>query len=546
MTLHVLAPVAASRGRPSSVFTPARSSPTPSRIKAFFDELVNMPSPSSSESSQPQRIRPRLIYIRDFPTLSPSAPTWYPHLLSALRARRTGPIARPSSPVACPMAIVCGVTPPLVGSSSFALPMFFGSLPMFARVQPPSSPGSSPRRRHTARSTPSIPTSSPAATSATHVQPPSEWGEDDYATRAREKRLRERLRRWETHGDAALLEDIPRLFSSPPPPYFPFGSGGASGPSPAVTQPTPADSDNSRPPILFLGGGPPPFLDMLGNGQGDPDDGSSVASGKFFRASIILPSSRDQGLERKCRMTRRKVVNELAMRLGVGGIGGVLEAGKAAADGASTEGKEVEAGIDVEKGSEPHYEELKADPEIIGFSAGVEHQPDNSAPLSVSSQYPEEHEMWEEWSTRVEPWPSIRQIADRAVGSVVSSSIISPTSPSTTSKALGATLEPTSVPWSAIHRAWAAQRSSRDLRRAWSKDARIRIPRESQPDDATEDEFDAFEVEDGEEGPLVDEVVEKVKQDEDLDPHEKRLLGCIVDPSKLPNDEMSRPLIRLE
>ncbi|KAH0827089.1 hypothetical protein J3R83DRAFT_4775 [Lanmaoa asiatica] len=507
MTLHVLAPVAASRGRPSSVFAPSRSSPTPSRIKAFFDELINMPSPSSSESSQPHRIRPRIVYIRDFPTLAPTAPTWYPHLLSAVRARRTGPIARPSSPVACPMTIVCGVTPPLVGPSSFALSAFAGAFSMSARAQAPSSPGpASSRQRHTARSSPGVSTSSTSPNiGATYLPPFSEWGEDDYATRAREKRLRERLRRWERNGDAALLEDVPRLFASPPG-YPPLSSVGANGSSQATAQTSP-DFDAPRPPILLLGGGSSPFLDMLGNGQGDFEDGPSRRC------------ARDQGAERKCRMTRRKEVNELAMRLGVGGIGGVLEAGAmGVADSTSTEGVEAGAEFDqVEKESESNYGELEADTGIIGSSADTKHQPDIDAPSSTGLQCPEEHEMWEDWSTRVEPWSSIRQIADRAVGSVVSSSIISPAeSPSTTSKTLCPTLEPTSVPWSAIHRAWAAQRSSRDLRRAWSKDAR-----------------NALELEDSEEGRPIDEVVEKVKQDEDLDPHEKRLLGCIVDPTTL-------------
>lgn len=231
-------------------------------------------------------------------------------------------------------------------------------------------------------------------------------------------------------------------------------------------------------------------------------------------------------------MTRRREVNELAMRLGVGGIGGVLEAGfEGVPDSASTGEAEIDAETEqIEKKSESSYGELEADAEIIGSSADAEHQPDD-APSSTGLQYPEEHEMWEDWSTRVEPWSSIRQIADRAVGSVVSSSMISPAvSPS---KTLGATLEPTSVSWSAIHSAWAAQRSSRDLRRAWSKDARVRVPRESQPNDATEDELDALELEDGEDGRLIDEVVEKIKQDEDLDTHEKRLLGCIVDPGTL-------------
>ncbi|KAF8447611.1 hypothetical protein L210DRAFT_3526833 [Boletus edulis BED1] len=525
MTLHVLAPVATSRGRPSSVFAPSRSSPTPSRIKAFFDELINTPSPPSSESSQPQRIRPRIVYIRDFPTLAPTAPTWYPHLLSAVRARRTGPIARPSSPVACPMAIVCGVTPPLVGPSSFALPAFAASFPMSFGAQLPSrSVSASDRRRHTARSGHVIANSSTSPSIGVTYTQPSEWGEDDYAARARERRLRERLRRWERYGDAALLEDVPRLFTSSPPSFSPFSSVTSGSPQ-AIAPPASGDLD-ARPPILLLGGAPSPLLDMFGQGDFEESNPGSSGSGKFFRASVILPSSRDQGAERQCRMSRRREVNELAMRLGVGGIGGVLEAGAKDVDdsGAATE--------QIEKGSEPNYAELEANAEIVGSSADAEHQLDVDAPSSTGLQYPEEHEMWEDWSTRVEPWSSIRQIADRAVGSVVSSSIISPAASSTTSKSLGATLEPTAVPWSAIHHAWAAQRSSHELRRVWSKDARVRIPREGQPDHASEEELDALEFEDGE-GRLVDEVVEKVKQDEDLDTHEKRLLGCIVDPATL-------------
>ena len=118
MTLHVLAPAVASRGRQPPLFTTSRTAPPPNRIKAFFDDLVNIPSPDSPR----QCSRPRLVYIRDFPTLAPTAPTWYPHLLSAVRARRTGPMARPSSPVACPMAIICGVTPSLVAQDSFGVP----------------------------------------------------------------------------------------------------------------------------------------------------------------------------------------------------------------------------------------------------------------------------------------------------------------------------------------------------------------------------------------------------------------------------------------
>jgi hypothetical protein len=105
---------------------------------------------------------------------------------------------------------------------------------------------------------------------------------------------------------------------------------------------------------------------MLGNGQVESEEGNpgGGTSGKFFRASVILPRSRDQGAERECRMTRRREVNELAMRLGVGGIGGVLEAGaKRVAESASTEG--VEVGAESEQISEANYGEVEADPTIV-------------------------------------------------------------------------------------------------------------------------------------------------------------------------------------
>ncbi|KIJ68966.1 hypothetical protein HYDPIDRAFT_144468 [Hydnomerulius pinastri MD-312] len=566
MTLHVLAPVAASRGRPSSVFAPSRSAPPPSRIKAFFDDLVNIPSPSPSSSSKQRGTRPRLIYIRDFPILAPTAPTWYPHLLSAVRARRAGPIARPSSPVTCPMTIVCGVTPPLVGANSLGAGT--GSFSMAVGAQsgfagPSSAPSS--RRRHTAaRRSTSPPSSSSSTTTpgtsapaSTPSQPPSEWGEDDHATRAREKRLRERLRRWDRSGDSALLEDIPRLFASPPSASSSSSSSLSSPGSGSMSPYAPPDLDAPRPPIFLLGGSSP-VLDML-SGQGDSDDpgnGGGSGQGRFFRASVVLPATRDLGTERRCRMERRREINELAMRMGVGGVGGVLEAGGKgdlayAGVGVGEGVQEGESGVKSSsedgKHAESAFDERETDSEIIGSSepSEIDSHSSESQPQPTttnSRQYPEEHEMWEEWSTRVEPWFSIRQIADRAVGSVVSSSLIPPaslrstssSSKSSSSSTLPPTLEPTSVPWSAIHRAWAAHRSSRSLRRAWSKDARLRIQRDQALDDAAEEELDAFEREEGEEGAKgVDEVVEAVKQDEDLDPHEKRLLGCIVDADSL-------------
>ncbi|KAL4077009.1 hypothetical protein V8B97DRAFT_1866319 [Scleroderma yunnanense] len=524
MTLHVLAPAMASRGRQPPLFTTSRSSPPPNRIKAFFDDLVNIPS-----SGPPgQRPRPRLIYIRDFPTLAPTAPTWYPHLLSAVRARRTGPMARPSSPVACPMAIICGVTPSLVGQGSINVPPPSTTYPISgSHVLPPG------RRRPNTRPSP---TAVSGASPGAYSQPP--WGEDEHSTLARERRLRDRLRRWERGGDIALLEDIPRLLTassmgpSAPPSSPTFGpSSSSSSSSPFVM--SPYAPPEAEPPRGFVLVGSP--FDLAGGmgGEGDNGEGSTSAGpvipGRFFRAAVILPSIRDVGVERQYRMARRREVNELAMRMGVGGVGGVLEESRENAMG------DVSSESDVNVHGVRHREDVAQDapaqPDANRVSAEnpeTLHDDSEAGPSGTSNQLPEEHEMWTDWSMRVEPWSSIRQIADRAVGSVVASQPHSPTVYPTPD------LELTAVPWSAIHRAWAAQRSGPDLRKAWTKDARVRIVRVPQHEDGAEEDGEDFDGDGEEEGRrYVDEVVEAVKQDKYLDPHEERLLGCIVDAGSL-------------
>jgi SpoVK/Ycf46/Vps4 family AAA+-type ATPase len=191
----------------------------------------------------------------------------------------------------------------------------------------------------------------------------------------------------------------------------------------------------------------------------------------FFRASVLVPGMRLQAEERLCRMSRRREINELAMRMGVGAVGGVLERAEA---------------VEV-KGEGERQEGSKED-------------------------------MWDDWSNQFEPWTSVRQIADRAVGSVVSSGLPQ-------QKKLA--LEPTPVPWTTVHHAWAAQRSAHNLRKSFMRDSVVKVKQK----DAEEEHEDA----EGEEteGEKVDEVVERVRQDPDLEQHEQRLLSCIVDPASL-------------
>lgn len=342
------------------------------------------------------------------------------------------------------MTIVFGVTPPIAPTSATSV-----------ASAPPTSSNQHGLVNFTARRR------SPNSTAPT---PPrstvADWGEDNVAERSREKRLKERLRRWEKGGDSTLLEDLPTLSA----------------------RPDESEGENGHRGVVVVGGGPspvPPMLESLiaqrmMNASG-ASEGGEVAT-PFFRASVLVPGVRMQMNEQLCRMNRRRDINELAMRMGVGAVGGVLEPA----------GEEVEEGDCLQGGMEGIQENI-----------------------------------WDDWSNHLEAWTNIRQIADRALGSVVSSSGLPQR------KKLG--LEPTPVPWAAVRRAWAAQRSSRDLRKSFMRESGIVKQKDV---DEEHDSVQGVEGEEAEGEEKVDEVVERVRQDPDLEQHEQRLLSCIVDPGE--------------
>jgi hypothetical protein len=109
--------------------------------------------------------------------------------------------------------------------------------------------------------------------------------------------------------------------------------------------------------------------------------------------------------------------------------------------------------------------------------------------------------MWEKWGNEIEEWENVRAIADRAMGSVMVLQRLS---------GKKATLEPTLVPWTTLQTAWAARQS-------WQENADL----------IAADELDGPSKAEG----GNDKVVESIKDDPDLDSHERRLISCIVDPS---------------
>ncbi|KAI0027897.1 hypothetical protein K488DRAFT_60169 [Vararia minispora EC-137] len=89
--------------------SPSTSSDAPHSPRLFFDLVVNITA-SASESTRAE-CRPRIIYVRDHPTLSDSLEQWWPHLQSAVQLRRHTASTSLSASIANRTVIVLGATP---------------------------------------------------------------------------------------------------------------------------------------------------------------------------------------------------------------------------------------------------------------------------------------------------------------------------------------------------------------------------------------------------------------------------------------------------
>ncbi|KAJ7046720.1 hypothetical protein C8F04DRAFT_207153 [Mycena alexandri] len=421
MTLTLLNP----QRREAILGPTARGKGPPSKIEGFFETVVN----ASPDEQSPAKPRPRLVYIRDFPTLAPSSSAWYPPLLRSVRSRRR---MRGTTTISHPMTIIFGITPSLV-------------------PKPSTGPRAPPVRRMVSQSSQRV----------ISKQHETEWSEDEASERAREKRLRDRLRRWEK-GDG-LHDQFPKLSQ------------------------TEEGSGESGLGFIIIGGSNAMMAQP--NGSGDRDNNTDLES-FFFRTSVLVPTARSMVEERACRVTRRREINELTMRMGVGAVGGVVdkEAASTVVSGTSQQGEN-----------------------------------DVSPPAELLPKKNSQHSMWEDWGNRIEFWSTVRAVADRAVGSAVAARAAE----SAPSKR---TLEATPVDWPAIDGAWAAHRAGRDMRKAWMKEATSASSASKSVREQDEDEDDSDSEPESED---VDAVVERLKE-EDLDDHEQRLLSCIVNPAAMP------------
>ncbi|KZT11220.1 AAA-domain-containing protein [Laetiporus sulphureus 93-53] len=434
MTLQLLTPVP-SRGARAAMAPTARGGST-AKLKAFFDKLINVSaSPRSSKTSKSASRRPRIIYVRDFSTLAPSSSIWWSALLKAVQQRRAGPITNVTSPVAFPTTIVFGITPSIVA--------------------PPSTPSSGSGHQGLFNVLTSRQATSSSAT-APGKQPKSEYGEDAVSDKAREKRTMNRLKRW-ARGDPSP-QDIPQLSAS--------------------EDMDESSNGNGKPDVMFLGGpengGLPSVMSAIhaavaGRNRNSPSADNDVQT-RFFRTSLLLPKVRDISLERATRVSRRREINELTMRMAIAAIGFHL---------------------------------------------------DKMEPASKTTDDPsvreKEQHMWEEWGKAVVPWSTVRRIADRAIGSLIAK--MREEGKTVT------TLQPTEVQWLTVYEAWEGEQAAEQMRKSIITESHSKILHE-----IDEDEEKAEEEEEDED---EDEVVERIKRDPELDPHEARLLGSIVDTSSL-------------
>lgn len=500
MTVHLMTPqVAVNRVGSRGI------SRTPqSKLKSFFDDLINVTSPppladadasieGTTHSNPPPR-KPRIVYVRDFNILAASAGNWYPALLQSVRQRRVGPISRTTSPVLNPTTIIFGVTPPVVpklrlsGGGSGT-----GGLQSPTNVLTNHRSTSSSEREHVG---------STGKSGSGSAVGKGEWGEDEPSDRAREKRLKERLKKWEKSERSLLADDLPTLQSNStlpdelPSPRggvssseggFPGLAGGSFGPLSGVIPGTVLQalmgSSDTR-----SGFGSLPSVPQSSSSS-DGADGSTSPN-NFFRSSVVIPSQRSVQIEKISRMNRRREINELTVRMALTSVGGILPP------------------LDVS-----FLENALRQAETDGT------QPAEQADLV---------RMWDAWGRVVIVWNAVKQVADRALGSVSIAQQEQELQQSRPRKVPKLTLDPTVVPWSAIARAFLTKASAEAMRRHWAKEtAKVG---EGEDGKGGEEGTNADSRKGREEE--VDEVIERVKQDPDLDEHEQRLLGCIVDPRK--------------
>jgi hypothetical protein len=212
------------------------------------------------------------------------------------------------------------------------------------------------------------------------------------------------------------------------------------------------------------------------NSAGHTDHSESKADVNVWKVIGVLPENRNVSAEVGERMTRRLRINTLLLKKALGQLSMTLTE--------SLPGEEL-------------------------------NEDSNQTGISMSDISQELQSLRESFVTSVWSWSAMQHFATIVVGHVLSQ-------PNVDSNEVSSP-----VSWKAIAEASLLDEQCDDLHSSWisanyQSGAKLA---DAETPDAQEDE--AMHA------PAVDPVVEAIKRDRSLSPHERRLLGCIVDPNKL-------------
>lgn len=308
-------------------------------------------------------------------------------------------------------------------------------------------------------------------------KPARHEGDGEDAEKARERRLRDRIARW-VKEDPSFYDELPPL------PDLTSESTPASGPAPPgmiVGSPMMGGipSGISAAISSMMAGAIPMSSDNRESGERDADE---IDSTQFFRTSVIIPEVRNVAEEREARVFRRIELNLFIMRMAVGEVGARID---------ETEQGDMSDFLPPSRTAEGKDGKLAAEENLWDS-------------------------MWRDWAEHVQAWSTAKRIADRAVGIVLTSNGLS------RAKSLSDSVP---VPWSAISHTWRAMQLRKDSRKEVVKQSWSKIE-ESQKLFGETEEGEQVEP---------DTVIEDVKESQDLSPHERRLLSCIVDSGESTN-----------
>ncbi|KAG9004252.1 hypothetical protein FRB94_002472 [Tulasnella sp. JGI-2019a] len=311
--------------------------------------------------------------------------------------------------------------------------------------------------------------------------------DEEDGAKSREKAVKAFLTRWQVQGDSAVMEEMPWYSST-------------------------ASDDKSSSPFagqgIRIGGLPdgliPKFSQILRGfgGLGGLSQGSESAKDEddiYFSVGAIIPAARDLEMEATERMARRRELNSLAFRTLLSEIGGSLPSESIARMASLSE------------------QGTTGDP----TAAIIDSSQESSDLGTLEEDVIVQRIMLAEWEQTLVDKEVLADVATRALGIVLSSK------PSITDSIQEACAQrKTLVRWETVGLAWHARKLSQHQRKAW-------IAQQRQQPSTKETAFAppsniADHVRES------DELIERVKADKTLDPHEKRLLGCIVDTGSMP------------